>query len=341
MELRHQLTPHLTKLRLSGILQTLEARNRQAVESQWSYIEFLARLLEDEVERRAQKQLVLRLRRAAVNSTKTLESFDFSFNPGINRQQVLQLGSCDFIRQQRNVLICGPTGTGKTHLAQALIHEAARQGFDAVFTTTHKMLQHIHGGRADGTWDRRLQTYLRPALLVLDDFGLKPLQSPAPSDLYDVIDGRYEKSSIVLTSNRAPSEWPEIFLDPSSQAPGWTVSATRPRSWSSPVPVTEPGCRQGDRPMSKLPSADAKPAVTCAQVYRFLDSVACSQDANWAERANTVRHTLPSYAVTSWCSGRSSPEPYPPASWRQCSAGRPAGQHRSRTEVIASYHTQD
>lgn len=214
MELRHQLTPHLTKLRLSGILQTLEARNRQAVDSQWSYIEFLARLLEDEVERRAQKQLVLRLRRAAVNSTKTLESFDFSFNPAINRQQVLQLASCDFIRQQRNVLICGPTGTGKTHVAQALVHEAARQGFDAVFTTVHRMLQHIHGGRADGTWERRLQTYLRPTLLVLDDFGLKPLQSPAPSDLYDVIDGRYEKGSIVLTSNRAPAEWPDVFLDP-------------------------------------------------------------------------------------------------------------------------------
>ena len=214
MELRHQLTPHLTKLRLSGILQTLEARNRQAVDGQWSHIEFLARLLEDEVERRAQKQLILRLRRAAVNSTKTLESFDFSFNPGINRQQVLQLASCDFIRQHRNVLICGPTGTGKTHLAQALIHETARQGFDAVFTTTHKMLQHINGGRADGTWERRLQTYLRPELLVLDDFGLKPLQSPAPSDLYDVIDGRYEKGSIVLTSNRAPSEWPDVFLDP-------------------------------------------------------------------------------------------------------------------------------
>jgi DNA replication protein DnaC len=214
MELRHQLTPHLTKLRLSGILQTLEARNRQAVDGQWSYIEFLARLLEDEVERRAQKQLLLRLRRAAVNTTKTLESFDFSFNPAINRQQVLQLASCDFVRQQRNVLICGPTGTGKTHVAQALVHEAARQGFDAVFTTVHKMLQHLNGGRADGTWERRLQTYLRPALLVLDDFGLKPLQSPAPSDLYDVIDGRYEKGSIVLTSNRAPAEWPDVFLDP-------------------------------------------------------------------------------------------------------------------------------
>jgi DNA replication protein DnaC len=214
MELTHQLTPYLTKLRLSGILQTLEARNRQAVDGHWSYIEFLSRLLEDEVERRAQKQLTLRLRRAAVNSTKTLETFDFAFNPAINRQHVLQLASCDFIRQKHNLLICGPTGTGKTHLAQAIVHEAARQGFDAVFTTTHKMLQHIHGGRADGTWERRLQTYLRPDLLVLDDFGLKTLPAPGPSDLYDVIDGRYEKGSIVLTSNRAPAEWPDVFVDP-------------------------------------------------------------------------------------------------------------------------------
>ena len=214
MELNPQLTPHLTKLRLSGILQTIDVRNRQAVDGQWSYIEFLARLLEDEVERRGQKQLALRLRRSTANSTKSLESFDFGFNPALNRQRVLQMASCDFIRQRRNLLICGPTGTGKTHLAQALVHAACRQGFDALFAPTHKMLQHINGGRADGTHERRLQTYLRPELLVLDDFGLKPLQAPGPSDLYDVIDGRYEKSSIVLTSNRAPSEWPEVFLDP-------------------------------------------------------------------------------------------------------------------------------
>lgn len=104
------------------------------------------------MERRAQKQLTLRVRRSTANSTKTMETFDFAFNPAINRQQVLQLASCDFIRQQRNILICGPTETGKTHLAQAFVHEACRQGFDALFTSVTKMLQHLHGGRADDPW---------------------------------------------------------------------------------------------------------------------------------------------------------------------------------------------
>jgi DNA replication protein DnaC len=214
MELKHQLTPPLKHLRLSGILETLEARNRQAIEGQWSYVEFLSRLLEDEVERRAQKQLALRIRRAALNTTKTLENFDFQFNATINRQQVLQLASCDYIRHKHNVLVCGPTGVGKTHLSQALAHEACRQGFDVLSIDTHKMLRHINGGRADGTLDKRVQSYLRPDLLVLDDFGLKALQPPAPEDLYTIINERYEQGSILLTSNRAPTEWPDLFGDP-------------------------------------------------------------------------------------------------------------------------------
>ncbi len=151
MELMHQLTPHLKRLRLSGILDTLEARNQQAIDGQWTYVEFLARLVEDEVERRAQKQLGLRIRRAAINSAKTLETFNFDFNPTINRQQVLDLATCNYIRQKRNVLICGPTGVGKTHLAQALAHEACRRGYDVLFANTHRMLQHLNGGRADDT----------------------------------------------------------------------------------------------------------------------------------------------------------------------------------------------
>ena len=214
MELKPQLSNQLRGLRMSGVLETLSARERQAIDGQWSYMEFLSRLLEDETERRAQKQLTMRLRRSTLNASKTIEGFDFQFNPNLNRQQILQLAACDYLREHRNLLICGPTGVGKTHLAQALGQEAARQGYDVLFVSVQKMLQHLSGGRADGSWERRLGSYLRPDLLILDDFGLKPIQPPGPEDLYDVINERYERGSILLTSNRAPNEWPDLFLNP-------------------------------------------------------------------------------------------------------------------------------
>jgi len=214
MELNGSLAGQLKSLRLSGMLETLETRTKQATTDGWSYVEYLSRLLEDEVERRAQKQLALRLRRGVLNTTKTLEGFSFTFNPSVNRQQLLALASCDYLRERRNLLLCGPSGVGKSHLAQALGQEACRQGYEVLFVNTHKMLQHLSGGRADGSVERRLGTYLRPDLLILDDFGLRPLVAPAPEDLYDVINERYEKGSILLTSNRAPQEWPSLFGDP-------------------------------------------------------------------------------------------------------------------------------
>jgi DNA replication protein DnaC len=209
-----QLTPYLKQLRLSGVLVTLETRIEQAIREQWSFGEFLTRVLQDEAERRQQKHLDQRLRRGKVQAAKTLESFDWHFNPSINRQQLLDLASCSFVRKRRNVLICGQTGVGKTHLAQALANEAARQGFDVVCTDAHQMLLHVHAGRADGSVERRLQVYTKPPLLVIDDFGLKPLPPSGPADLYDIINGRYERGSIVLTSNRAVDEWPELWGDP-------------------------------------------------------------------------------------------------------------------------------
>jgi DNA replication protein DnaC len=214
VELKQHLIPKLKHLRLSGILDTLEVRSQQAQTEHWTYADFLERLLEDEVERRAQKQLAMRLRRAELASDKTLETFDFTFNPGINRQRVYDLATCQFIHEKRNVLLCGPTGVGKTHLAQALAHSACRQDFDVVFTSAHTMLRHLHAGRADGTYEKRLMGFVRPELLVIDDFGLKPLTSPGPEDLYDVINERYEKGSILITSNRAPGEWAGWFADP-------------------------------------------------------------------------------------------------------------------------------
>jgi DNA replication protein DnaC len=171
MELTHQLTPMLRTLRLSGILETLEVRNRQAVEQQSSFVEFLTTLLHDEVERRAQSKLRSRLRRAAFDPTKTLEGFDFSFNPKLNKAQLFDLATCAFIERHENVLIYGPTGVGKSHVSQALAHEACRRGHEVLFINTTKMLTHLAGGRADGTHEHRLARYTRPALLVLDDFG--------------------------------------------------------------------------------------------------------------------------------------------------------------------------
>ena len=109
--------------------------------------------------------------------------------------------------------VTAPPGVGKSHLAQALAHEACRRGHEVLFINTAKMLAHLAGGRADGTHEQRLARYTRPDLLVLDDFGLKALRPPGPEDLYDVINERYEKASIALTSNRDRSEWPDLFGD--------------------------------------------------------------------------------------------------------------------------------
>ena len=186
-------------------------RNRQAIEDKLSYVEFLERLLEDEVERRSQKQLLQRLRRASFTSEKTLEGFDWSFNPMINRQHLLDLATGAWIERHENVLIVGPSGVGKSHLAQALGQEACRRGYHVLFTRVTKMLSHLHGGRADGTYERRLSGYLRPDLLLLDDFGLRCLRAQEPEDFYAVIGERYERGSILVTSNRDYGEWPEAF----------------------------------------------------------------------------------------------------------------------------------
>jgi len=171
--------PQLKSLRMSGILDTLQVRNQQAIEEKLSYVEFLALVLGDEFQRRESKKLQARLRKANFQGDRTIENFNFEVpNLKLNRAQIFDLATCIFIEQKVNALVVGPTGVGKSHISQALGHEACRRGFDVGQYQCRKLLDHLRAGRADGSYERRLQNLLRLDLLIIDDFGLKPLQTP-------------------------------------------------------------------------------------------------------------------------------------------------------------------
>jgi len=252
-----QLSQHLKQLRLGGMLETLDVRLHQATTEQMSYMDFLQRLLEDEIARRHQKQLAQRVRRANFQTDKTIERFDFSFNPQLNRQLVLELATCHFVTRHQPVLIIGPSGVGKSHLSQALGWEACKRGYDVVYTSCAKVLSSLAAGRADGSYDKRLQALARPDLLILDDFGLKPLRQSSPEDMYDIINERYEKSSTVITSNRALNEFPQLFGDP------LLASAGLDRLFDNAIVVTITGNSFRARNRAKT-LAPASPAASIA-----------------------------------------------------------------------------
>ena len=206
-----ELAPHLKQLRLSGILDSLDARNRQALDGKLAYTEFLSLLIQDEIARREHKKLQMRLRRATFRATKTLEQFDFERLPKLNRALVHELATGRYLAERAPVLIVGPCGTGKSHLSQALGHCAIRQGVDVVFTTCAQLTASLNAARATGSYERKLATLARVPLLIIDDFGLKPLRPPADEDLHDLIAERYEQAATVVTSNLDFAEWDQAF----------------------------------------------------------------------------------------------------------------------------------
>ena len=214
MGVADDLVPVLKKLRLSGVLQSLDLRNREATDDGLAHTEYLYRLLHDEVDRRESKQLSLRLRRAGFEALKSIEDFDFQFNPNVPKAKVLDLATCQFVERKANVVIIGKTGVGKSHLAQALGQRACRAGYSALYVAAHDLLTQLRASRADQTYDQKLARFAAPDLLIVDDLGLRPLSGDEPIDLYEIIRSRYERGAMVITSNRDTSEWYPLFGDP-------------------------------------------------------------------------------------------------------------------------------
>ena len=214
MNFSHQLHSQLKVLRLGGLFDSLEVRLEQAQSTSMGYLEFVQLLVQDEIERREAKKLSLRLSRASFQEEKTLEGFEYAFNPKVNGRLIRDLATCVFIEKREHVLLYGHAGTGKTHIAQALGHQACRKGYDVLFTKAVKFFRSLFAARADHSWERRIKKYLSPDLLIIDDFGLSPLGPTQAEDFYEIVAERHLKASVMITSNRPPQDWVALFPDP-------------------------------------------------------------------------------------------------------------------------------
>jgi DNA replication protein DnaC len=213
------LVRSIRKLRLSGLLQSLEIRLQEARGNNLGHAEFLELVLQDELNIRQQRFIERRTRAAGFRDARTLEDFDFSFNPNIKRKQIFDLAACRFIREQRDVLFIGPPGVGKSHLAQALGYQAIRAGFTVLYRSVFDAVRDLRQDEALGGQDRTLKQYLKPDLLILDDMGLKVLPAPSGEYLFEVVMRRHENRSTIMTSNRPLEEWGKLLADvPSATA---------------------------------------------------------------------------------------------------------------------------